>query len=311
MAISFSCLRCGASSASLDDFREGYCGSCHAWTGGLPPGVVLLTPASLLWDPRWRYEHTAADGQSATFSWTPQPGSDVMEWRPAVQLGSFTATWVRTEAAGRCILTVPTEPLCREILERTGLSARAWSWDELRRLAGVINQAVEDTGSAQIPAEQVASGSLTWDRPDADPLGDLQQARGLMEQYAEAHPDPDLTVADVLGALHGAGLSASAELTPEQYEAAQEAMEHWHRARERAAARQRTRLEHHGNLRRVNSARTRQVLDDAEALIARLDGEGYKVADKARRIEAAEGTAPPELLDRNHAMSWRRGDPAL
>jgi hypothetical protein len=53
------------------------------------------------------------------------------------------------------------------------------------------------------------------------------------------------------------------------------------------------------------------VLDDAEAMIARLDGEGYTVADKARRIEAAEPATPPELLDRNHAMSWRRGDPAL
>lgn len=362
MAISFSCPRCGASSASLDDIREGYCGNCRAWTGGpLPPGVMLLTPAMLLWDPRWKYEYTGAGRPpAATFSWNPQASPDVMEWRPGVQLGSFTVTWSRTEAGGRCILTVPTEPLCREILERMGPgpAARDWSWDELRRLAGVINQAVEDFGSAQIPAarpgvwecpacgtmfevpaghhgpvlcgrhsppeqmrlaapyvataDQIASGPLTWDRPESDPLGDLQQARGLIERYAEAHPDPDRTVADVLGALSGAGLCVTAEisgqLTPEQYEAVQAAMAHWDRARELADARAARRPPRTSRERRLRT--TRQVLDDAEALIARLDGEGYTVADKARRIEAAEGTMPPDYLDTG-AMSWRRGDPAL
>jgi hypothetical protein len=273
-----------------------------------------------------------------------------------VQLGAFTATW----GDGRCILSVPTEPLCREILERTGFGppARAWSWDELRRIAGVISRAAEDFGSVQIPAavpgswecpscgivfevpaghhgpvlcgrhsppeqmrlaapcvatgtifaDQVASGALTWDRPDSDPLGDLQQARRLMEQYAAAHPDPDRTVGDIVGALSGVGLCASAvisgDLTPAQYAAVEAAMEQWHRAQERAAARRPPRSS------RQRRLRTRQVLDDAEALIARLDGEGYAVVDKARREEAAAGTLPPDYLDTG-AMSWHRGDPAL
>lgn len=191
MAVSFSCPRCGASSASPDDFREGYCAACRDWTGG---------------------------------------------------------------------------PL-----------SRAWSWDELRRIAGVISRAAEDTGSGQIaagviPAEQAAFGPLTWDRPDSGPLGDLQQARRA-------------------GAL-----------------AALAAMEQRNRARELAAARAARRAPRSSRERRL---RTRQVLDDAEALIARLDGEGYKVADKARREEAAAGTLPPDWLDQSHAMSWRRGDPAL
>lgn len=151
------------------------------------------------------------------------------------------------------------------------------------------------------------TGPLTWDRPDADPLADLQEARRLMERYAENYPDPDCTVNDVLEALHGAGLSAtaeiSAELTPEQYDVARWAMEQWTRAREVAAGRQRTR-------RQRPAARRRQVLDDAEALIARLDGEGYGVVGKAAAIEAAECTTPPDYLDPG-AMSWRQGDPAL
>jgi hypothetical protein len=303
MAISFPCPRCGRHSYSPDDIRAGYCGSCHGWTGLGPPGVRVLDPAALLWDPRWTYEYTAADGQSATFSWNPQAGSDVAEWRPAVQLGSFTAT--RDRDRDRCILTVGTEPLCREILERTGLSARSWSWDELRRIAGVISRAAEDTGVPEIASADFGPlGPLTRDLPDADPLADLQEARRLIEAAG--------AVSGVLEALSAAGVSASAGfgagLDEEQYEAARRAMEQWTRDRELADARAARRPPRSSRDRR---ARARRVLDDAEALIARLDGEGYGVAAKARVIEAAEITTPPGYLDRDHAMSWRPGDPAL
>lgn len=29
----FTCPRCGMTSHSADDVREGYCGNCHDWTG--------------------------------------------------------------------------------------------------------------------------------------------------------------------------------------------------------------------------------------------------------------------------------------
>ena len=29
----FTCPRCGMTSANPDDVREGYCGNCHDWTG--------------------------------------------------------------------------------------------------------------------------------------------------------------------------------------------------------------------------------------------------------------------------------------
>jgi hypothetical protein len=32
---SFTCPRCGRTSHNPNDAREGYCGACHEWTGGL------------------------------------------------------------------------------------------------------------------------------------------------------------------------------------------------------------------------------------------------------------------------------------
>lgn len=36
MAPSFTCPRCERTSWHPDDVREGYCGACHDWTGGIP-----------------------------------------------------------------------------------------------------------------------------------------------------------------------------------------------------------------------------------------------------------------------------------
>jgi hypothetical protein len=77
----------------------------------------------------------------------------------------------------------------------------------------------------------------------------------------------------------------------------------------------RTRREHHQNLRRVNQARRRRVLDDAEAMIARLDGEGYGVRAKAEQVDA-ETVSIPELPMFDHdqggnAARWFPGDPVL
>lgn len=36
---SFTCPRCGMTRHNPDDVREGYCGSCHDWTGNVSAGV--------------------------------------------------------------------------------------------------------------------------------------------------------------------------------------------------------------------------------------------------------------------------------
>jgi len=63
------------------------------------------------------------------------------------------------------------------------------------------------------------------------------------------------------------------------------------------------------------AARRRQLLDDTEAMIARLDGEGYGVRAKADRVDR-ETASIPELPVLDHdqggnAARWTPGDPAL
>ncbi len=328
--------------APLDDIRA----SMQAYydTPAQAAGQQDLTPEVLLTGGRWAFD--GFDGDEAVFRFSPLAGPGVSSWRPDASLGAMTADWTHGDmmrlrlsrevierAAARLAGEVPVrrlmQPACTALLQvlkamrpaglLTAQEPDTWHCERCGRfMQAPPGRELVLCGYHEAP-ERMARVQLTGLHP---PVLSASVQFADVEFRAFQHQMDERIAAMVLS-----GPPAIDSLTDEQ--ACQ--LEQQIRASygpgvldenpvrvgshtgDSSAAR--TRREHHQSLQRVNRDRRRQVLDDAEAMIARLDGEGYGVRAKAEQVDAAT-VSIPELPMFDHdqggnAARWFPGDPVL
>jgi hypothetical protein len=315
----FTCPRCGRVSHNLGDTAQGYCGSCHDWTGDTAAasvheaerqyplrdqqGELELTPRVLLTDPRWSY--AGEDAETVRFRYHARAGPWVASWWPDLSLGPCTVELARGE---HLEIRLPKETMARAVMELIPLdTSRAWSWPELARYAGLLPAVLYRCGACghQMEVSPGRRGLVLCGRheheyrpalhimspvqnrarettgEDADPLA------GLRAFIAETGGEP-LTAwqARVLEQLIQADNGVA---TNQQVRAGLHTGDSFAARRARRLSRAENRPVraglHTGDSFAARDRRNR-LLDEAEALIARLDGEGYGVRAKANRAEA-------------------------
>lgn len=328
------CGRCHAPAAPLPwsrpdadplaDIRESVLGAAPV------AGETALTPEALLTDERWLFE--GFSGGEARFRFSPAAEPWMTSWRPDSSLGAFTADWTRGDTVQLRVR--------REVIERA--AADLAGQVPVRRLMQPSCLALLAVLKAMHPAAPVPGQEPdTWHCESCGRFMQVPPGRDLV--LCGYHEVPERMALIQLTDLHSSALSMAVQVRDADFsvlrsrqdemitdmvlsappglaglavETGTELTETQARELEQQirgslgtgpAEPERRRV---WRARENPAARRARVLDQAEEMIARLDGEGYGVRAKANRADAGTVSTPElPLLDHEHGGNAARWSP--